>query len=187
MSRTVPIGEASRILGLSTDAIRKRLKRKGIDGYRDNQGRWLIVLDSAQASPGQALDSGQPVVQPVLDSVLDSGAPVLDSVLDSRPGQDRAPESHQPPTGTPDMIPATVMWQAIERLQADHSASLAAIEQRHQAELARVDARHLAELQRVTAATDMVMRRVATVLTANRRRSWWARWLGAVLVAVMVF
>jgi hypothetical protein len=44
--KTVSVAEAARRLGKSPDAIRSALRRKTLEGYRDNQGDWRIPADS---------------------------------------------------------------------------------------------------------------------------------------------
>lgn len=49
-SRTdVDIATGARILGVSVEALRKRLQRGRIDGYKTDDGTWRVVLDI----PGQ--------------------------------------------------------------------------------------------------------------------------------------
>jgi excisionase family DNA binding protein len=51
---TVGIREAARLLGVSTDTIRRRIERRDLPAHKDASGRWLIELDDslvAQAAP----------------------------------------------------------------------------------------------------------------------------------------
>ncbi|HVS41032.1 MAG TPA: helix-turn-helix domain-containing protein [Candidatus Dormibacteraeota bacterium] len=51
---TVGIREAARLLGVSTDTIRRRIERRDLPAHKDASGRWLIDLDDslmAQAAP----------------------------------------------------------------------------------------------------------------------------------------
>ncbi len=57
----IPIAEASARLGLSAEAVRKRLQRGTLHGYKDADGGWFVLLDE----PGEA--SGRQ------DTVLTSG------------------------------------------------------------------------------------------------------------------
>ena len=43
--KTVSVQEAARRLGKSPDAVRSALRRKTLEGYRDNQGDWRIPVD----------------------------------------------------------------------------------------------------------------------------------------------
>lgn len=47
--RAVTIVVAARRLNLTSDAVRLRLKRRTLEGYRDNRGRWMVYLDSARS------------------------------------------------------------------------------------------------------------------------------------------
>lgn len=47
--RTVTIGEAASILGVSTEALRKRIKRGTIKAHKNGGGQWLVVLDGTEA------------------------------------------------------------------------------------------------------------------------------------------
>jgi hypothetical protein len=58
--RTVSVAEAARRLGKSPDAIRSALRRKTLEGYRDNQGDWRIpmeVLPTVDAASSPAVDA----------------------------------------------------------------------------------------------------------------------------------
>ena len=49
--RTVGIDEASQILGISKEALRKRINRGSIEAKKDKAGRWQITLnDTGQDS-----------------------------------------------------------------------------------------------------------------------------------------
>ncbi len=56
--RIVNLDEASRILGITPDAIRKRVQRGTIQGYKDKNGRWKVNLED-EPSGQRAEDSGQ--------------------------------------------------------------------------------------------------------------------------------
>ena len=43
--RTVSIGEAASILRISTEAVRKRIKRGSLRAHKDKDGQWLVDLD----------------------------------------------------------------------------------------------------------------------------------------------
>ena len=43
--RTVSIGEAAQILRISTEAVRKRIKRGSLKAHKDTEGQWLVDLD----------------------------------------------------------------------------------------------------------------------------------------------
>jgi hypothetical protein len=42
--RTVDVLEAAKRLGITPDAVRSKVRRGKLDGYRDNRGNWRIVL-----------------------------------------------------------------------------------------------------------------------------------------------
>ncbi len=44
---TVGIREAARLLGVSTDTIRRRIERRDLPAHKDASGRWLIELDDS--------------------------------------------------------------------------------------------------------------------------------------------
>lgn len=44
---TVGIREAARLLGVSTDTIRRRIDRNDLPAHKDASGRWLIELDDS--------------------------------------------------------------------------------------------------------------------------------------------
>ncbi len=46
----IPIAEAAVRLGLSAEAVRKRLQRGTLHGYKDDNGGWFVLLDE----PGEA-------------------------------------------------------------------------------------------------------------------------------------
>ena len=67
------IPEAARILNLSEDAVRKRIKR-GILPATKVDGMWRIILDTAQpapvTAPGQRLDEAQRLLSRLEDEVV---------------------------------------------------------------------------------------------------------------------
>jgi len=40
----IPLPNAAKLLGLTPEAVRQRVKRGEIEGFRDNRGRWQVVL-----------------------------------------------------------------------------------------------------------------------------------------------
>jgi excisionase family DNA binding protein len=48
---TVGIREAARLLGVSTDTIRRRIERRDLPAHKDASGRWLIELDDSLMVP----------------------------------------------------------------------------------------------------------------------------------------
>ena len=51
--RTVSPNEAAAILGISKDAVRKRIKRGTLDAFKDSSGRWQINLSDNDRTIGQ--------------------------------------------------------------------------------------------------------------------------------------
>lgn len=51
---TVGIREAARLLGVSTDTIRRRIERRDLPAHKDASGRWLIDLDDSLVVPQAA-------------------------------------------------------------------------------------------------------------------------------------
>ncbi len=60
--RTVEIGEAARVLGISTEAVRKRIKRGSLKAQKNGDGQWLVILDEARFAAA-ARDNGGDSVQ----------------------------------------------------------------------------------------------------------------------------
>ena len=60
--RTLEIGEAARILGISTEAVRKRIKRGSLKAQKNGDGQWLVILDESRLAAGHR-DSGGDGVQ----------------------------------------------------------------------------------------------------------------------------
>jgi chromosome segregation ATPase len=50
MAETIDVLEAARRLGVTPDAVRARLRRGTIEGYRDNSGNWRIVSNDTTVS-----------------------------------------------------------------------------------------------------------------------------------------
>ena len=50
MAETIDVLEAARRLGVTPDAVRARLRRGTIEGYRDNSGNWRIVSNDTAVS-----------------------------------------------------------------------------------------------------------------------------------------
>jgi hypothetical protein len=44
------LAEAAHRLGITTEALRARVKRKSLEGYRDNRGRWRVRLPDGQTN-----------------------------------------------------------------------------------------------------------------------------------------
>lgn len=64
-TKAVDVLEAARRLGTTPDAVRAKLRRRSLEGYRDNQGRWHVILpdtptdgrDTTRTVDGQSIDT----------------------------------------------------------------------------------------------------------------------------------
>lgn len=74
--RTVTIGEAASILGVSTEALRKRIKRGTIKAQKNGGGQWLVVLDGTEAR-GSTNDGSNGGVQTANGGVHDVTTDIL--------------------------------------------------------------------------------------------------------------
>jgi len=43
--QTLEIGDAARVLGISTEAVRKRIKRGSLKAQKNGDGQWQVILD----------------------------------------------------------------------------------------------------------------------------------------------
>jgi hypothetical protein len=59
--RTLEIGEAARILGISTEAVRKRIKRGSLRAQKNGDGQWLVILDESRLAAGHRDNGGDGV------------------------------------------------------------------------------------------------------------------------------
>ena len=59
--RTLEIGEAARILGISTEAVRKRIKRGSLKAQKNGDGQWLVILDESRVAAGHPHNGGDGV------------------------------------------------------------------------------------------------------------------------------
>lgn len=70
MTRRATVQDAARTLGLTVDAIRKRIER-GTIPYERDEGRVWILLDEEQDATGHQQDTGMPdVVEVLRDEVV---------------------------------------------------------------------------------------------------------------------
>ncbi len=64
--RTVSIGEAATLLGISRDAVRKRIQRGTIEAKKGSNGRWMVTVDLdivQDAGEDTGGDTSRPLVQ----------------------------------------------------------------------------------------------------------------------------
>jgi hypothetical protein len=59
--RTLEIGDAARILGISTEAVRKRIKRGSLKAQKKVDGQWLVILDESRMAAGVRDNGGDGV------------------------------------------------------------------------------------------------------------------------------
>jgi hypothetical protein len=58
----VPLTEASAQLGLRPEALRKRLQRGTVAGYKDDQGEWVVTLPESLEAPPNGTLAPDPVI-----------------------------------------------------------------------------------------------------------------------------
>ena len=73
-SRGVAIGEAAQILGLTTTAVRKRIRRGSLPATKNADGTWTVHL--APVPPGQ--DAGRPAGSPADGPAVDGRVAILE-------------------------------------------------------------------------------------------------------------
>ena len=160
--------QAATRLGISPEAVRQRVKRGVMTGSRTNDGRPRAWVSSAETVQG--------VDRRTVDQKHVGGAePFTPQAGDGS----QTVAGHNETVRQPD---ATVrLIEFLERQIEQERAAREKLEERHVAALDREKAQHLAEIKRLEAAykaaTNALMERIATVLVANRRRSWW-HWFG---------
>jgi hypothetical protein len=59
-SSRVSVYEAAEIIGVTVDAIRKRITRGTVESERDEDGRVWVILDTDQYAAGQVPDTDRP-------------------------------------------------------------------------------------------------------------------------------
>ena len=107
--RTVSIGEASSILGLTRDAIRKRIKRNSIEAKKDKNGQWQISVEDTVQDTGE--DNGEVASRTLVDVMqreidflrkelerkdhilmaLTQKIPLLEAPKEDKPSEERVP------------------------------------------------------------------------------------------------
>ena len=95
----VPLTEASAQLGLRPEALRKRLQRGTVAGYKDDQGEWVVTLPESRETPLNGTLATDPVIP----------APAPPPAVEPAGGQggghvqtERADTGGQPPDGRVD-------------------------------------------------------------------------------------
>ena len=160
----VPITEAARILGVSTDTIARRIKKKTIFARRDNAGRWLV--DPATA---KSVDSSR--------AVASSAPPQATAIAAATAELDRAG-----PVSLYDV--RLLLGEQSERLERQHKEAVAALQVSHRSTIdllvERIDgAECRAESAEARAAVvEDKLVQVLDRLLERHDRPWWSRWFG---------
>ena len=170
------VSAAARKLGVTRQALQKKMRRGSIETRHDNRGNPMIRV----AAPATGVQM-EPATQ-VASAPCIPGAP---ATMVAAPATRTAARARPTIHDAPDMMPVTAHREEIERLQAAHSAALtihldligrlqaqAAVERSLWIE--RVDAAEL-RAERVEQRLDQVL----DVLLDNQRRPWWSRLFGA--------
>jgi hypothetical protein len=55
--RTVEMAEAARVLGISTEAVRKRIKRGSLKAQKNGDGQWLVIMDETKFATAAQVDA----------------------------------------------------------------------------------------------------------------------------------
>ena len=166
------IAAAARRLGVSRQAIQKRINRGKIENRRDNMGNPMVRV---AAPPPQQVP----------------GAPHRTGAA-----TEVAAGTHQEPSKAPQeapgMVPLSALQEAISALQASHNQALAALqqamadrEQQHQQSTRDMSERHQRHLEHVTRQhqTSMALLveridRAEVLIDKLLDRPWWRRFLG---------
>jgi hypothetical protein len=62
--RGVPISEAARVMGVSVDALRKRVQRRSVKAYKDADGQWRVVLPGRDNGREDIIEGDLPETPP---------------------------------------------------------------------------------------------------------------------------
>ena len=156
----VPITEAARQLGVSSDTIARRIKAKKIFARRDNSGKWLVdVASAAPAEPTVAVASSAPLHATAATASSVAGPPVA------------APEG----VGLVSLDAVRVLLgEHCDRLERQHTAAMSAMERAHSAAMdmmrERTDAAEIRAEQTAEQLADLVDR---------LSKPWWTKWVGS--------
>ena len=144
----LPIAEAATVLRLSPEAVRKRLNRGTLDGYK-RDGAWFVVLSPEAERPDVA--SGRQ------DATTDNGRTA------------GRPEAVEPIETTYTTMPADVE-RAIERTGAKYLADFTALYDRIGAEVSQLYEAQIAAKDEALAAKDQTIATQADTLAELRQR-----------------
>jgi hypothetical protein len=177
----LPVAEAARVLGLTEQALRKRVARGTIDARKNNRGTLVVLVSNA----------GEFQAQPGLPSLDKSGATT------STTGQGGVHNAASPAVAdAADMMPVSAHQKVVETLQEALTAARADLEaerRRHEAEIERMVGQFHAErsfwceradtaecrAEQTTAALNDLVTRILTLVPAPQSVApWWERWFG---------
>lgn len=149
----IPIAEAARLLGLSTEAVRKRIARRSLRGYKRGR-QWHVLLD-AELSGQSAAVSGH------------------SSLASSQSGG--KPDQNGLPSGQSGLSENNAYKVLVDTLR-DEIAFLRQQLQAREEELRRKDTLMASLTQRLPALPDRNLREDQPI-GASRRRLWsWLPW-----------
>jgi hypothetical protein len=159
MTEAIDVLEAARRMGVTPDAVRARLRRGTLEGYRDNSGNWRVVLNDT--TPDTTPDTPEPArLMEALEDHIETLKGLLAAEVErTQAARDEAQEA---------------------RAEADHAKADQARMARDVAnmfdELKALVDRH-AELHADRARLQANVDRLAAEL-AQARRPWWWRLIG---------
>ena len=152
------IPEAARRLGVTPQAIRKRLKRGTLQSRRNNRGQEIVQVPGVAERP---------------DGVANQQAPV----------QELSQPNGSQPSGLVSLADVRqLLGEQAERFERQHREQVEVL--RSSLQEANRDAIGLL-VERVDAAE--VRAEAAEQRLADSRRPWWARWLGTLAVLLVAF
>ncbi|MDP9371944.1 MAG: sigma-70 region 4 domain-containing protein [Chloroflexota bacterium] len=145
-----PIAEAARLLGLSQEAVRKRLQRATLPGYKQDE-HWYVLLDGLHPAAGYRQDT------------------------DPAGWQDDRPDDGRTPAGRQDTAPIEASYrvtpaeieQAVARTSAQYMGDLRAV----LAEVGKVYEGRIAATEAASAAKDETIAAQRDALAELRRRA----------------
>ncbi|MGQ9676740.1 MAG: helix-turn-helix domain-containing protein [Chloroflexota bacterium] len=149
----VPIAEAARLLGLSTEAVRKRIARHSLRGYKRGR-QWYVLLDAELSGPSAAL-SGH--------SSLTSGQ------SGGKPDQNGLPSGQSGPS-------ENNAYQMLVDTLRDEIAFLRQQLQAREEELRRKDTLMASLTQRLPVLPDRSLQEDQSISTSRRRLWSWLPW-----------
>jgi len=147
----IDIGTAAAKMGITTEALRKRVTRGALPATKKN-GRWYFVLDSIDGVLDDERDV-QDMKQGILDNHRDMEQGVLDDERDVQDMEESVQDNH---------------LDNKDRLINTLAEELAA----RRKELDELRADHRREIQEL----HVLLQTAQTALTAPERRPWWRLW-----------